>query len=103
MTLSLSFTNMDVDISVASIPPCCKAGRHVNLFDGEGMISNRSNGTQVRFIDVEGVYFLQLNIKAPKSSSVSTLGFTWQGPQTTRVRSCTLSDRQHNVVSENLP
>ena len=70
---SLGFTSMDVDIPVAS-------GHHFNCFDAGGKIIDRSNGTKVRFIEMEGVYFLNIKNKSPGSSSVGTSGFTRPGP-----------------------
>ena len=61
-----------------------KNGNEVEFFDGRGVVRNKENGAQMPFIDMGGVYFLQLKVKPPKTSSQASVAgsplFGGQGP-----------------------
>ena len=80
----LGFTNMKVDVPVASVRTFVKNGNEVEFFDGGGVVRNKANGAQLPFIEMGGVYFLQLKVKPPKTSSQASVAgsplFGGQGP-----------------------
>ena len=68
MSVVLNFTNMKVDVPVASVRTFVRSGNDVEFFEGGGIVRNRENGATLPFIEMGGVYFLQLKIKPPKNS-----------------------------------
>ena len=80
----LGFMNMKVDVPVASVRTFVKNGNEVEFFDGGGVVRNKENGAQLPFIEMGGVYFLQLRVKPPKTSSQASVAgsplFGGQGP-----------------------
>ena len=80
----LGFTNMKVDVPVASVRTFVKNGNEVEFFEGGDVVRNKENGAQLPFIEMGDVYFLQLKVNPPKASSqVSVAGsqpFGGQGP-----------------------
>ena len=63
--VTLGFTNMKVDIPVASVRTFVKSGNDVEFYEGGGMVRNRESGAQLPFIEMGGVYFLKIRIKDP--------------------------------------
>ena len=80
----LGFTNMKVDVPVASVRTFVKNGNEVEFFEGGGVVRNKENGAQLPFIEMGGVYFLQLKVKLPETSSQASVAgsplFGRQGP-----------------------
>ena len=68
VSVVLNFTNMKVDVPVASVRTFVRSGNDVEFFEGGGIVRNRENGAKLPFIEMGGVYFLQLKIKPPKNS-----------------------------------
>ena len=69
--LSLNFTNMKVDVPIASVRKFVKSGNDVAFYEGGGCIVNRESKEKVKFVELGGVYFLKVRVKAEQS----TLGF----------------------------
>ena len=64
LPLSLNFTNMQVDVPIASVRKIVKSGNDVAFYDGGGCIVNRESKEKVKFIKLGGVYFLKIWVKA---------------------------------------
>ena len=69
--LSLNFTNMKVDVPIASVRKFVKSGNDVAFYEGGGCIVNRESKEKVKFDELGGVYFLKVRVNAEPS----TLGF----------------------------
>ena len=80
VNMGITFTNMKVDVPVASVRRFVIAGNNVSFIEGGGIMTNRATGAKVRFIELSGVYFLKLRVKQP-SKSPSVEG---QSPSFTR-------------------
>ena len=80
--VSLGFSNMKVDVPVASVRTFVKNGNEVDFFDGGGVVRSKETGAGLPFIELGGVYFLKLKIKPPRSSLVgkASLVFARPGP-----------------------
>ena len=63
--VTLGFTNMKVDIPVASVRKFVKSGNDVEFFEGGGLVRNRESGAELPFVEMGGVYFLKLRIQQP--------------------------------------
>ena len=70
--LSLNFTNMQVEVPIASVRKFVKSGNDVAFYEGGGCIVNRESKDKVKFVELGGVYFPKVRVKAEQSS---TLGF----------------------------
>ena len=68
VSVVLNFTNMKVDVPVASVRTFVRSGNDVEFFEGGGIVRNRENGAKLPFLEMGRVYFLQLQIKPPKNS-----------------------------------
>ena len=78
--MSLGFTNMKVDIPVASVRAFVKAGNEVQFFPGGGLVKNKSTGAEVPFEEMGGVYFLKLRVKSPNGDPKPSSLFARPGP-----------------------
>ena len=65
--VTLGFTNMKVDIPVASVRTFVKSGNDVEIFEGGGLVRNAESGAELPFVEMGGVYFLKLRIEQPHS------------------------------------
>ena len=78
--VSLGFTNMKVDVPVCSVRTFVRTGNEVEFFEGGGVVRNSENDALLPFVEMGGVYFLQLKIKTPKNSHEPNKSFfVWQG------------------------
>ena len=60
--LQINFTNMKVDVPVASVRCFVRAGNRVVFHDGGGYIKNKATGARINFIAAGGVFYLKLRV-----------------------------------------
>ena len=70
--MGLNFTNMQVDIPVASVRRFVAFGNDVSFYKGGGCIRNRKSGATAKSLEMEGVYFLKLKLKQPTKGGVKS-------------------------------
>ena len=70
--IGLNFTNMQVDIPVASVRRLVASGNDVSFYEGGGCIRNRKSGTTAKFLEMGGVYFLKLKLKQRTKGGVKS-------------------------------
>ena len=78
--VSLNFTNMKVDIPVASVRTLVKSGNEVEFFEGGGIVRNRDSGAELPIVEMSGVYFLKLKLRDPVPETASPAPFGRPGP-----------------------
>ena len=78
--VSLNFTNMKVDIPVASVRTLVRSGNEVDFFEGGGVVRNRESGVELPIVEMSGVYFLKLKLKDPAVESPNKSPFGRPGP-----------------------
>ena len=69
--LSLNFTNIQVDVPIATVKRFVKSCDDVAFYESVGRIVNRESKDNVKLVELGGVYFLKVRAKAEQS----TLGF----------------------------
>ena len=62
---------MQVDVPIASVRRSVKSGNGVAFYAGGGCIVNRESKENIKFVELGGVYFLKVRVKAEQN----TLGF----------------------------
>ena len=79
--MGLHFTNMQVDIPIASVRRFVASGNDVSFYEGGGCIQNRKSGATGKCLEMGGVYFLKLKLKQPtKVGAKSKLDFARPAP-----------------------
>ena len=66
--LDVNFTNMQVDVPISSVGRFVKSGNDGAFSEGGGCIVKRESKEKVKFVELRGVYFLKVMVRAEQST-----------------------------------
>ena len=61
---------MDVELPSVSIRKCVKAGKDVSFHEAGGVMRDRVTGKKVQIYEMDGTYYMKLNVHLPENQKL---------------------------------